>query len=542
MEEGISVIEVLLVDDESYVTESLATTIPWKEIGVEQVYQAASAIEALSLLEEQSIDIVVTDIRMPEMDGLQLIEEIRKKWPHTKCILLTGHSDFIYARKAIQLQAYNYILKPVNDEELMDTILNAMESLKDEWVQSDKYHEVMYHRKADFSILRSNLMHDLILGRRLSNDTIQGKLRHYEIPLQVEEEAVMMLIHVGRSFTKFDPQSLALMEFAVGNIAEEVFCHHFKVWFGKAPHDCLILMASEVKDDGDKRRNKLQKVVEIFQENVSLYLKGDLSIVMSEWFEFPNHISLAYRSCLSAFYRIEQGEPNSVVFLEDQFQDSGYAPLALESLYKPPTLIHLLESNQWEAAEQKVNEVFDELEKTRFSREHLYEVFLSVTNAYIYTARKQGHLINKLDDSGFDLLLDQSMIHSLDKLKSWSIRMMLKLKEEFSQNDQNTKSYIIRQVQELVLNELGQDTSVKMIADRIYLHPVYLSKVYKLMTGESLGDYIIRMKMERALYLLKNTNKKIYEITTELGYQNPQYFSKMFKKYYAMTPNQFRDQ
>jgi len=113
---------------------------------------------------------------------------------------------------------------------------------------------------------------------------------------------------------------------------------------------------------------------------------------------------------------------------------------------------------------------------------------------------------------------------------------------QYDESDSYHKKHIIKQVQELVSKELGVDTSVKTIADRVYLHPVYLSKLYKQETGESLGDYIIRIRMEKAVYMLKHTNKKIYEITTELGYQNPQYFSKVFRRYYGCTPNEYRDQ
>jgi two-component system response regulator YesN len=120
--------------------------------------------------------------------------------------------------------------------------------------------------------------------------------------------------------------------------------------------------------------------------------------------------------------------------------------------------------------------------------------------------------------------------------------MLEKLERELSESDRNQRSRIVGRVQELVMNDIGQETSVKTIADKVFLHPVYLSKIYKMETGESLGDYIIRIRMEKAQYLLRSTNKKIYEITTELGYQNPQYFSKMFRKYYGMTPNEYRDQ
>jgi two-component system response regulator YesN len=545
-------IEILLVDDESYVTESIVHSIPWSELGVDHVYQANSAMQALQILEEHSIDIVVTDIRMPTMNGLQLIEIIGDRWPNIRNILLTGHSDFEYAKKAIQLHASDYILKPVNDGEFLLSISNVIESLKDEWGQSERYQQLLYHMKSDVSVLKANLMHELLLGRRQSHKSIQDKLIQYDIHLKVEDPAVMMLIQLGKQFSEFDHHSVSLIEFAVGNIAEDVFTEDFHVWSCKAPHDCLILLAAlkpdyhhriqMAKDYEKQRKSKLDALVHVFQRSVSNYLKGDISIMITGWFQFPDGISTAYRTGLSAFYLVEQKTTTTVQYLEELSYGKNPSVKSIESLYKPPTFIHLLESKQWEVAAQKINDVITDLEHTSFSREHIYEVYLSVTNAFMYIAHKQGLFMHQVDQGGVDLFLDQSVIHSLEKLKGWSMGLLNKLKSELSDNDHHTRSYLIKQIQEIVANELGQDISVKTIADRVYLHPVYLSKIYKMEMGESLGDYIIRMRMERALYYLKNTNKKIYEITMELGYQNPQYFSKMFKKHHGMTPIEFRDQ
>lgn len=545
-------IEILLVDDESYVTESLAATIPWQELGVKQVYQASSAADALSILGEQSIDIVVSDIRMPEVDGLSLIATINQEWPHIRSMLLTGYSDFEYAKKAIQLQASDYILKPVDDEEFIKSLSNIIESLKDEWEASDKYNQMLYTMKSDSGVLRSNLMHDLLLGRTWSKQTISEKLQQYGIRLNVDEPVVMLLVQLGHQFAHYDHHSSSLIEFAVGNIAEETFAEAFEVWHSKAPHECMVILLSlhssyqismEMAVDFEKqRRNKLQELAGQFRKQVSNYLKGDISTVITGWFSFPDEVSAAYRAGLSTFIVSGLEEQGSILFMEDLPSGSSAPVKSLEMLYKPPTLIHLLESKQWDAARLKVSDVFADLEKTRYSREHLYEVYLSVTNAFMYIAHKQGQFVYQIDQSGFDLMHDQSMILSLDKLRAWSIGMLEKFQAELSASDHYTRSYIIKEVQELVSSDLGQDTSVKTIADKVYLHPVYLSKIYKAETGESLGDYIIRMRMEHALYLLKKTNKKIYEITAELGYQNPQYFSKMFKKHYGLTPNEFRDQ
>lgn len=544
-------IELLLVDDEAYVTESLALTIPWGELGVEQVHQAASGPEALQILERFDIDIVVTDISMPGMTGLELIETASERWPDLRCILLTGYSDFDYAKKAIQLQAFDYILKPVNDEEFIRSISGAIESLREEWEAHERYHLLLYNRKADYSVLRGKLMHDLLLGKQMSERTLDLKLKEYEIPFDTGAEAVMMLIQLGKHYTAMDPDSISLMEYAICNIAEELFENRFRVWLSKAPHDCLILLAElssetlneiELADNYEEIRHELLKAnIASFRESVSDYLKGEISLVVSEWFAFPGDMTAAYRSVLATIYLAAHNESGYVLFLKDSHLQEQQAIKPLDSLYRPPTLIHLLESKQWEAVRQKLEDVFRDMEGVRFSREHLYEVFLSITNAIMYIAHKSGQFMLQIDQHAFDPLAARSIISSFDKLQEWAFELLERLKTELSESDQNTKSYIVKQVHALVGSDSGHELSVKMIAEQVYLHPVYLSKIYKAETGEGLGDYIIRMRMERALYLLKNTNKKVYEITTELGYQNPQYFSKMFKKHYGMTPNEFRD-
>ncbi|MGQ8871656.1 response regulator transcription factor [Paenibacillus sp. TSA_86.1] len=540
-------IDILLVDDETYVTESLELTIPWGELGVSTVLRAASGKEALEIIEENAVDILVTDIRMPGMTGLELIAEVNLRWPHVRCILLTGHSDFEYAKKAIQLQAADYILKPVNDDEFMQSVSAAITSLRDEWDEFDKYHRLLYSRKSDYKILRENLMHDLLLGREISSKAVREQLEQYELHMEPEQPAVMMLIRLTGRFTTMDEQSLDLMDFAVGNIAEEVLGETYHVWFSRGPHDCLVMFLqnrdmAEVSHVGS---NTMRDAAETFREHVVRYLQGGLSVVVTPPFPF-HELTNVYRKSLGSLI-LSGPEEHKIIYIDMENtinkRPDNDAAQALDELYKPPVLPQLLETKQWEAAAAKLSAVFDAAERVCLSREHVYEMYLSVTNAFMYIAHKQGHLVHEIDHAGFDLLLAHQLIQSPEKLRRWAMDMLAKLQEELSdQEGAQSRRHVIKQVQELVTRDTGQDLSVKMIADKVYLHPVYLSKIYKAETGEGLGDYMIRMRMERALYLLKNTNKKIYEITSELGYQNPQYFSKMFKKHYGLTPNEFRDQ
>lgn len=536
-------INVLLVDDESYVTESIEKTIAWAELGVETVYQAISAVEALRIIEEQDIDILVTDIKMPEMTGLELIERVKEDYPNIRSILLTGYSDFEYAKQAIKLKANDYLLKPVDDELFMKSLSEQIEQLQEEWKRVEELHQLMYARNSNYSLLQRQFMHDLLLGRAYSQRTITTKLAQYGIKLAFGQSAILLTVQLAGRFIDMDQESKALIEYAVGNIAEEIFHDPYRVWHSSTAHDCVVIVIAlpEKLKDHSIELFAIHQLCEQFQKQVSEYLNGGISIVMSQDFTFPGNINIVYRESLSALYRIGLHE-TKLISLEANTKLEQRLSDAIEHLYRPPTFIHLLETGQWQSAKEKLSSLFHADELIHHTRESVYEAFIAIYNGIIYVAHKKGIDLREIDLQGLNLLYDRAPISSASNLKGWSDEVIDKLQLHYDESDTYQKKHVIKQVQDLVSKELGIDTSVKTIADRVYLHPVYLSKLYKSETGESLGDFIIRMRMEKAVYMLRSTNKKIYEITTELGYQNPQYFSKIFKKHYGCTPNEYRDQ
>ncbi|WP_322905819.1 response regulator [Paenibacillus sp. SGZ-1009] len=534
-------VNILLVDDESYVTESLALTIPWAQLRIDEVYCAASVDHALQLLRQHEIELVVTDIRMPDRDGLELLSELNKSWPHVRSLVLTGHSDFEYAQKAIRLNASDYILKPVDDDQFIESVSKAVDVIEQEWGQLDKYNRLAYRRQSELELLRDGLLSDMLLGRELGERELYERLESYEINLQPQRQTRMLYMSTGSSLRGMEESEARLLEYALGNIAAELLGEHDPVWFGRTPHSGLILLWQTGARSHADNQARLQTLI----TSAATYLKIQLTVYVSEPFLFPTEMAMAYRQVLrSAQHPVAQNDDARLRWLQqaEGIQQRPAVIKYMETLYKPPTLIHLLESGQWNGARDKVLSVLDSLESLPLTHEHLYEVYLAVSNALVYMSHHHGHMLGESDAGSLDPFAAQHITGSLDRLRSWCMNVLGRLEvQQSSSNTEPSRSRIVKQVQEIVSDSLGQDVSVKSIADRVYLHPVYLSKIYKTETGEGLGDYIIRIRMEKALYMLKHTNRKIYEITAELGYQNPQYFSKLFKKHYGMTPNEFRD-
>jgi two-component system response regulator YesN len=168
--------QLVLVDDETSVVDSLAETIPWQDIGITHVHKAYSGFEALEILKTNSIDIMITDVRMPEMNGLVLLEHVQRNWKTIKCILLSGHADFDYAQQAIRHNVYEYLLKPVRNEELLFQVERIVELLQAENLENQAYERAVKTLQENLPKIRGDLLNDLLLGRRISEQKLKEKM------------------------------------------------------------------------------------------------------------------------------------------------------------------------------------------------------------------------------------------------------------------------------------------------------------------------------------------------------------------------------
>lgn len=532
--------QLLIVDDEVHVVERLANTIPWQTMGIENVYKAFSAQEALSLLNLNSIDIVLTDIQMPGMSGLELIVEISRTWKKTKCILLSGHSDFIYAKEAILYQTEDYLLKPVSEKDLLQTVQRVMDKLKKEWEEVISSQRIALTLQENLPVLRGNLLNDLLQGRKISH--FQDKMKILNLPELHQKPFTLMIIRLEDHFLEYDFQGLSLMEYAIGNMAEELFGNQFIMWHTKDAHDYLVFVAKSKNESHPNEEMKLfERIASQLQSAVKNFLKGKVSILVSGWGMFPDELSSLYNSAISSFRKIIGSEQELFMRVADDLVKVEVQ--TLQSLYEPPTLIHLLDAGRWHNVAEKLEQIFDELtRKWTESQEHLLEVFFSISSAFSYIAHKNGRLLSHLIGSDYDKLTEGVPFRSVNQLRDWSLRTLHCLQVDMDHEAQSARLATINEIRSFIDNNLAEDVSLQAIADHVFMHPVYVSKIYKLESGDNLSEYVNRIRMDKAAFLLINNQEKIYEIAAQLGYQRPHSFNHAFKKHYGVTPQEYRVQ
>lgn len=529
---------ILFVDDEPVILNSMIAN-DWASIGIQEVFKAASGLEAVEILKSTPIDIVVTDIRMPGMDGLQLCKHIQKNYPRTKFILLSGYGEFEYAQKAIRYGTMNYLLKPIKDEELIEEVRRVKQMQQEEWERLGSLKRAERTVHTHLPLLRATLLDDMLTGMRLPNGLLTERMREYGLSFEIGSHCAMLIARLNDAEQVLDDAEL--YEFAVYNIASEVLEKSYEVWYCKdaSGYLCFLLQDKHNKDaSAEHAVQQLEMLADDIITKVAYYLKGDMTVLVGAPRLFPLDIVDQYRKLLNALRKIPYSEHGLIVSTENASQHLR----SLEALYQPPTFQQLFEAGRWEDAQQKLQAIDKEVQEKQWdTEEHVNEIAYTLMNAFIYTAHQQGQTLLEMVGFAEDMTTEPELFNRVAQVIDWGTMVIDNLAKSNQPEFMDSKAQHITRIHRYIEENIAGDISLQAIADHVDLHPAYLSSLYKLEMNENISDFIMRYRMEKAALRLRTTNIKIYELSKQLGFYNPPYFSKLFKYYYGITPQQYRN-
>ncbi|GIP29919.1 hypothetical protein J23TS9_50490 [Paenibacillus sp. J23TS9] len=541
--------ELLIVDDHAHLVDSLERNIPWETLGIGKVHKAFSGEEALEYCKSYPVDIIITDIRMPGISGLELIEHIKKYDKHFKSILLSGYGEWDYAQEAIRQQVDGYLLKPVDHGELACMLQRLTEDLQIEWDERGKQENAMRLLHEHMPLLREKLLIDLLQGRKLSTELLEEKLAYYQMPFRSSDETAMCVLRIESSAEELNWQDQSLLASAVVNIAEETFSDLFYVWRGRDPfeHEIFILKAREASwlerepQPERARQQSLEHLASRLQRHVRHFLKSSISIVVSHWHVMAHGLRGTYQDSLAVFARHLGGETDLFIGLQDAAAPD--LPYRIHSLYESPPLIQLFEIGQWEAISAKWDAIFQEVTDKRMeSRETLLELYYHAMGAFSFFAHKNGLSLHDIIPAESDKAGDASRFRHMRQLQDWVLHTLDRLREMTKSEWNNEQAVLIRKVRQFITDRIA-DATLQTAADHVGLHPAYLSSLFKNKTRENISEYMYKMRMQRAReMLIEKPELKVSDVASAIGYHKPQYFIKLFKEHYGLTPQDFRHQ
>lgn len=519
---------VLIVDDEIFSVEAILCAIDWKNLNVDEVFSAYNMKMAKNIFAEHQIDVMLCDIEMPRGNGIELAAWVKEHSPKTVNIFLTCHSDFQYAKEAVSLGAFEYLLKPIEYPKLQNYLSNALEeyqkrmdlnSYKDKWffhheIVQDKFWSDLLLRKSDHS--PDFLFHD---AKKKDIDLL-AHVNYLPVLVRIQNYQELSNSWYGND-----------LDFAFRNIIYELL----------DLKECYTAVATTSLNE---RMILLRPAYNDLEKKNIISDADFLDLIKPQFITF----SKAFQQYFHAKLSIMIGKAVPFMMLPEEY-DRLHKKICATSEKDSFSQVHSvlsssdipLKLNEW------VNFVFSnrpDLLTSEFDR-----LFSKDLNSAIqfYDTLVQAVFIEllKKNISAYTIFSDERLHLQKDKATLERIRMLLcNLCIAIFEKTQKIllTDTVIDQIKSYIAQNLSDDLSREHLARHFFLNPDYLSRLFKKETGYPLQVYIVEERIKKAKFLLETTDLSISEIHEQVGFTNSSYFSKIFKRETGLTPQEYRQQ
>jgi two-component system, response regulator YesN len=527
---------VLIVDDEPIAIRGLLKGIDWPSLGFEPPFEAYDAEDAKDILQSQQIDVMICDIEMPGMNGLNLLEWINERLSSVQTIFLTGHASFTYAQQAIKQGSLDYLLKPVDHAVLEEVVMKALERIEEE-KKRETVHEHFQHYQSlwqkQLPVVTERLWQDILQYRILpKKDVLEQHFTEYELPLNGSSHVLPILISVEQWQAILNPRDEEIMAYALRKAADEMFLEkHPGIVVPAAEGLILVLLYgygehAPMKGIADKAREYVQFGGQHFRCKLSCYIAEPTPVTQ---------ITIVYESLLS-LERANVSQPCTVQLLDKE-------PLPQMQLQSSPVFTDwgvLLEMGKEQELLLRFDESMEKLFQINAAQESMDAFYFGLINLLYQVFHKKGIFIRDV----FEPALLEELFHhprSLLQLQT-NAKLLLTSAVAYLNRHHRGRSALLIKVQQYIDEHLTHDISREDIAGHVCLNAAYLSRWFKKETGRSLSEYVLEAKIEKAKTLLVNGNLKVSSIAEALGYLHFSHFAKIFRNATGLTPQEFRKQ
>ncbi len=534
--------KLLIVDDEYYIRDCVTTIIEWDKMGVEIVGTAIDGEDAKEKIEVLQPNIVITDVRMDRMDGLDLADTLRRDYPLIKVIIMSGYDDFEYIKKALEIKVFSYLLKPMRPDELIEAVQNVIKAIEEEKSFVARIQKMELEIDRDRGLLLDKFLNDLLKGYYESSQDIQASMAYFNISLQKNYYSCIIIsilnyyeILKGLGLKKLHSILLSIKEL-LSNMPGD-----YEIWTLMGDDGSLkSIIGSDIFVQG-AADYKLISELEQFASYILKLLGISVSVSMGGVYKDLPDISKSYEEALLASEHSILSGGSGIVHINDLT-----VPSEAHYVY-PSAKEELLLRNLFHSSEEKlvsfIKDLFNDMLRHNCSRDRMRIDILGLL----------GKITRKAMDMGVDMyglynhkLLDPynalERYHTNEQIENWLVNITVKTVDAIKKKQgSQLKSVIVKANLFLQENYADPNLTLEAISRSLFLNPAYFSRLYKKETGENYVDALIRIRMEKAKLILKESNKKISDISESVGYPVPKYFYAIFKKYTGLTPLEFRE-
>ena len=535
-------IKVFLVEDEMVIRRGIKNSIDWEKEGYIFCGEASDGELAYPMIIKEKPDILITDIRMPFMDGLELCKLVKKELPNIKILILSGYDEFDYAKEAIRLGVTEYLLKPISSGKLLEALNGVSESIRREKEDKDLVRKDMEEMRENTEHEKQKFFEQMIAGNLSMADALETGEK-YEMNLSARMYNLLLFRFTLGEENRKSGELLGEAEYAIEKLTERL---EYVFEFQRGVEGWAFLLMADNEEQMSERVKELSKDLEEIMKNYStIAYFGGIGQPVARLRELEESFREAERALAARFTM----ELNQIISVEDIRMAQNVDTLddieitSFGEIEKTRTMLEKFLNN---GAEDEIDEFVD-VYINELSEENLKSVLMRqyiIMDAYIVMmsfCEKFEGIEGEMQAQSEELKNSMKTIQTLEEIKNY-IRMLLKkiigVRDTISgrrysdiieiAKDQIRKTY------------MSDEISLNTIAAEVGMSPSYFSSIFSKEMGKTFVEYLTEIRMDRAKELLMCSSMKTSEIGYEVGYKDPHYFSYIFKKTQNCTPKEFR--
>jgi len=523
--------KVLLVDDEVLTREAIRQNIPWEEAGFLLIGVAENGKEALDMIEEEQPDVVLTDICMPVMDGIALTACIYERYPRIKVIIISGYDDFEYAKQAIRYEVSNYILKPITAYELIEELKKVKDKIAKTIEKQSELEQVQYEFRKNLPTIRNHFLNQLVEGSYIKND---AKLQMQKLNLRLSghfQAVVMLEVEDSSAFWENYPTAKKeLIDFSVANVSEEIIGEHSHIIFFKNVEEKSMFIFAH---------NSEEELITLIQETcrhivTTIYQCMEIKVctLVGKTVQDLKDWEISYHSVLTARENRFFLEEHEFVFGTNFSPEREQVQLLLTQ--QMDKLVLMIKMNQAEEIESITRHIFESL---RNSGKEKMQMILTIQNLVLA-------ILISLDEKREEKFILQILEYKhLADVEKWFLKFCISLAEDISNKRESVNQKLAaRAIDYMEKNYMNAGMSLNMICDFLGVSTSHFSAFFKSATGKTFTEALTCIRIKKAKQLFEKSGMMNYEVALSVGYQDPHYFSSVFKKYVGLTPSEYGKQ
>jgi len=534
-------LNVLIVDDENLMRDEITSQLA--TLGMNRIEQASDGVEALERLGEAMPDLIIADIRMPRMDGLELFEQIRNRGIHTPFVVVSGYDLFQYAQQAIRLGAFAYLLKPIKQNELKHTLDAVRDMLHKKQTEQKLLSSVTKKMSVGMEYMRKQFILELATGRIQNERNLQRQLDELDIRF-AQQDFLIVLLSLDRYvewLAKRPLSELDLIKYSLENIATELMDRHQIGTYCFETEDGIGMLLHVSSGSQGRIADVCNEVI----KNVKAYAKCEITIGIGITVHDPLQLAHSFEAARKAVMQRLVSGGGRVLHPPQKHMGESFTEPDFE-LITLATEQNILD----ECCKRNADAVMAYVKR-------LYAPFkqLPVINPGRLTNlnfQLTMILFKYLEHSGIkemgDVLGDEFLLYkqlngcsSIETMIEWFASKLQTCFDAVRTYKSPGETRLIQKAKEYIQLHYHQDITLEKVAEHVHLSPSYFSRLFKQETGQNFSGYLISCRIQRARLLLRDDTNKVSEIGHQVGFYDTKHFYKLFKKVTGMTPSEYRN-